>query len=58
MVYKVLFFDGWGTDPAYYLLDSVEGDTRRCSCNKLSTNRPASQAPASEPMQADAQSEG
>ena len=27
MVYEVLFFDGWGTIPVYYLLDSVEGDT-------------------------------
>jgi len=27
MVYEVLFFDGWGTIPAYYLLGSVEGDT-------------------------------
>lgn len=27
MVYEVLFFDGWGPDPAYYLVDSVEGDT-------------------------------
>ncbi|MBC7263717.1 MAG: hypothetical protein H5T64_05085 [Chloroflexi bacterium] len=27
MIYEVLFFDGWGTMPAYYLLDGVEGDT-------------------------------
>ncbi|TET45415.1 hypothetical protein E3J62_07615 [candidate division TA06 bacterium] len=27
MVYEVLFFDGWGSVPAYYLLDSVEDDT-------------------------------
>ena len=27
MIYEVLFFDGWGTMPTYYLLDSVEGDT-------------------------------
>lgn len=27
MIYEVLFFNGWGTIPAYYLLDSLEGDT-------------------------------
>jgi hypothetical protein len=27
MLYEVLFFDGWGDLPAYYLLDGVEGDT-------------------------------
>jgi hypothetical protein len=27
MTYEVLFFDGWGMTPAYYLLDGVEGDT-------------------------------
>jgi hypothetical protein len=27
MIYEVLFFDGWGDIPAYYLIDSVEGDT-------------------------------
>ena len=27
MVYEVLFFNGWGTMPAYYLLDGVEGNT-------------------------------
>jgi hypothetical protein len=26
MVYEVLFFDGWGAMPAYYLVESVEGD--------------------------------
>ncbi len=27
MLYEVLFYDGWGDMPAYYLLDGVEGDT-------------------------------
>jgi hypothetical protein len=27
MIYEVVFFDGWGVMPAYYLLDAVEGDT-------------------------------
>ena len=27
MVYEALFFDGWGTLPAYYIIDGVEGDT-------------------------------
>ncbi len=25
MVYEVLFFDGWGAMPAYYLVASAEG---------------------------------
>jgi len=25
--YEVLFFDGWGGIPAYYLIDEVEGET-------------------------------
>lgn len=27
MVYEVLFFDGWGSVPAYHLVHGVEGDT-------------------------------
>lgn len=27
MNYEVLFYDGWSTVPAYYLVGSVEGDT-------------------------------
>ena len=27
LVYEVLFFDGWGAMPVYYLLDNVEGNT-------------------------------
>ena len=27
MFYEVLFYDGWGDMPAYYLLDGAEGDT-------------------------------
>lgn len=27
MNYEVLFYDGWSTIPAYYLVGSVEGDT-------------------------------
>jgi len=27
MIYEVVFFDGWGMMPAYYLVQSVEGPT-------------------------------
>ena len=27
MSYEALFYDGWADVPAYYLIDSVEGDT-------------------------------
>jgi hypothetical protein len=27
MTYEALFYDGWADVPAYYLIDSIEGET-------------------------------
>jgi len=27
MIYEAVFYDGWADIPAYYVLDSVEGET-------------------------------
>jgi len=26
-IYEVLYYDGWGNIPAYYLIDSAKGET-------------------------------
>lgn len=35
MTYEALFYDGWADVPAYYLIDSVEGETAE---DALATN--------------------